>query len=1305
MDTLTPPVTMAPHPAGRRLLRALLWAVAALLLLLAALVAWASSEGSLSRALALAQRLLPQDQQLEYRDAGGSLIRGGHVGQLRWRGPGMTLAVDGLQLRWSLWQLRRGMLDVQLLHAREVHLRLLPAPPQPDAAPFTLPQPLSLPLRVRLPLAVDRLRIDGAEATETDGSVVIEHIAAGFAYDGVQHALRLRSLRHGQSTLQAQVQLDAADLALAGQVDATLRNLAAQVPLAMDVHLGLAGTLAGAGAARLDVLLDAAESSGATPARLHADAVVHPWRTQPLQRLELVASALDAHAFVEAAPVTAFGGTASLLPREGEAGAWDIRLDFANEAAGTWAQQRMPLSAVAAQARLTEAAFEVQPLQLAMADGGRVSLEGSVPLRQPGPSTLAVSLQQVDLQPWWQGLSRTSLSGTLSARGDLRDGLAFEADVANGAARGAQVWDVRALQARGNWSPARLAIGRLHAEGFGARVDGTGIEAALPALDAVGGRLTATAPGLALAASADGRAQAGGGSLSLEVASAQRVVAWLAQLPGVGPAVRDVTAQGSADLQLQWQGGWQQWLAAMTEPARHPGLGADARVQVRDLRLGLPAGAVAMDRLDATLQGNLVAADVALEGDVQAGGTQGRLDVHLRASQAAGGAEDPAWDLSVVRLAAAATLPGQEEPWQLEVAEGLHLAVRPGEALVLDAGAGHARLVPPRSVSRDAQALEIAWEPLQWQRGADGASRLHSRGTLAGLRPGWVDALLAPVGQAPLADAGLYTDLLLSGEWDVQVADRLDVHAQVRRDDGDLWMGQPNAARSGARIRREGIAAGIRTLLLSVQSEGDGLGLSLQWDSERAGVVGADVRTGLVRHGDGWRLPQDAPLSGSLRAQLQDVGVWGFLAPPGWRVQGALDADIRVSGTVDSPQLQGRLGGSRLNIRSVLDGVDLHEGTLQASLQGQRLTIDALTLQGGTGSSAHVRGLSGNRTPPPTQRGRMMARGSIDWSGVAGAAAGESGLAMDFTATLEKMQVLVRNDRQLSLSGDLSAGLHQGALKVRGDVAVDRAAIMLPEAGAPTLGDDVVVVRAGDADAAGSAPARGELQSAKPMDLEIRIDLGRDLALQGYGITTRLEGNLVVSSATGGNDPVRIVGTVRTAEGRFRAWGQALNVETGEVLFNGPYANPSLNLLAIRPEIAVRAGVRVTGTLDAPRVQLYSEPDMPESEKLSWVVLGRATVEGGAEGASMQQAALGLLAGGVGSSLAGGLGLDEIGLGESGISIGKRISDELYVTYEAGLSGAASTLYVFYDITRRFTVRGQTGKASAMDIIYTFTYD
>ena len=40
-------------------------------------------------------------------------------------------------------------------------------------------------------------------------------------------------------------------------------------------------------------------------------------------------------------------------------------------------------------------------------------------------------------------------------------------------------------------------------------------------------------------------------------------------------------------------------------------------------------------------------------------------------------------------------------------------------------------------------------------------------------------------------------------------------------------------------------------------------------------------------------------------------------------------------------------------------------------------------------------------------------------------------------------------------------------------------------------------------------------------------------------------------------------------------------------------------------------GVQVSGTARAPRVRLYSDPDMPDAEKLSWLVLGRSAAAGG----------------------------------------------------------------------------------------------
>jgi len=62
----------------------------------------------------------------------------------------------------------------------------------------------------------------------------------------------------------------------------------------------------------------------------------------------------------------------------------------------------------------------------------------------------------------------------------------------------------------------------------------------------------------------------------------------------------------------------------------------------------------------------------------------------------------------------------------------------------------------------------------------------------------------------------------------------------------------------------------------------------------------------------------------------------------------------------------------------------------------------------------------------------------------------------------------------------------------------------------------------------------------------------------------------------------------------------------------GPLDNAGLNVRAMRRNQAVEAGVEVTGTVQRPVVRLVSEPDVPDAEKLSWMVLGRGgdTVSG-----------------------------------------------------------------------------------------------
>lgn len=788
-----------------------------------------------------------------------------------------------------------------------------------------------------------------------------------------------------------------------------------------------------------------------------------------------------------------------------------------------------------------------------------------------------------------------------------------------------------------------------------------------------------------------------------------------------------------------------------------------------------PMSNIQLRGVNAELSGSLAQATLALDGEARTGTQRATLRTRL----AGGTSAANEWQAQVteLRLQAQDTqLPG---PWAVQLAEPVSVQLRMGgtalapaaaasgatpsattsatsaAALSVQASAGQARITGPVQGT-----ATLRWQPISYAGGGGSPLRLQTQGSLQGLPMAWVDAFggsgdptTGKPAQPLLARLGLAGNIVFDGQWNVDTTSGpLRASASVRRASGDLRIlavdsapittvqssGQGTGAGSPtATVTEEpgsSSNAGVRQAELTLEAEGDALRAKLVWASARAGEVDATASTRLTLGSTlgATTLAPDAPLAGTLRARLPDVGVWSALAPPGWRVRGTLDANATLSGTRAAPRWAGTLGADELAVRSILDGVDLQGGRLRAALNGNQLDITEFRLRGGSGSKARIPGYSGNRTSAPQDGGSLAGTGRVIWGDAAtNNNGGMSGLAMSFQAEAKALQVLGRADRQVNVSGKVQAQLQQGQFSVRGNLTTDRATIILPDETAPSLGSDVVVRSAAKdreaqakaqavakATQAAAQPATGTTPTtAKPPDIAITLNLGNDFALQGYGITTRLTGELDVRSSAVPGAPPRAIGEVRTEQGRYRAWGQVLDVETGLIRFSGPYNNPSLDILALRPNISVRAGVQVSGSALAPRVRLYSDPDLPDAEKLSWVVLGRDAAAGGAEAAVLQQAALALLGrkgGGGTANVASRLGLDEIGFKGPGtgddatgaaLTFGKRLSTDLYVTYERSLSGTLGTLYIFYDLSRRLTLRGQTGAQSAVDIIYTLKYD
>ncbi|QHI99382.1 translocation/assembly module TamB [Xylophilus rhododendri] len=1367
-DPSANPSTPAPRP--RR--SALRWAAGifgSLVLLLVAVVAagwiWAGSATSLATAVARAAAYLPAGQTLETREVSGNLRTGGRIGALVWQGPTLRVELQDVRIGWALAPLLQRKVSLGELHASSVTVTRLGPGEDTPTEPL---QSLVLPVDIDLPFSVDTIRWTGPP------ELLVEKLAGRYRYEHGAHRLDIDGVdvAHGHYSLQAKLQGAAPmqlEALLKGRLQAPMPEGVA--PLTVGAGVSASGTLAGADA-RLDVAA-ALRPADDSPLRADLRAQVMPWQKQPLVTAHALLTQIDLARLLPQAPATLLGGTVDAGPT---AEGWQVKAALRNDMPGPWDQGRLPVEqADVAAAQTADGAWAISQA-VVKAGGGEISARGrwgpqaTAPAEgaaaPPAPWQVVATLAGIQPGELHTQLAGPVLSGKASAS---QQGEPLDFDLAitgTGATRPAkaapstaprrkgqaqptalQTLGLQALSATGRWSDGLLDLRKFQLRAADASAEGA--VQLRPAARAGKGQVTASVPGAKLNIDGDMAPATGTGRAQLSLADAATLQRWIEGLPGLRGALAGISLDGSASLDAQWRGGWE---SAQRRWQQGGASGNDLTLQATlvapKLDIALPASTtpdaaganrrattIALKGMRGEVSGSLAQATLSLQGSA-ATGTQSAT---LR-TRASGGVDGPGrWRAAFSELqleAADSQLPG---PWKIDLDAPLSLQIRQAkDSLAVETSAGSASLAGPAPGK-----VAIQWQPVSLQSIGSGAAaqlKLRSQGQLKGLPMAWAEALSQGARDA-IAQSGFAGDLVFDGSWDIDAGDTLRARASLARTSGDIRIQVPGSTATPSSVSSSGTgkgadsvkasataagnvpttSAGVIAARIDLAADGDDVKAELLWDSARAGVIKASAGTRLSHGAEGWAWPENAPITGSLDASLPQVGVWSVLAPPGWRVQGSFETRAQLSGTRVAPRWSGTLNANGLAVRSVVDGIDLHDGQLRSTLQGDRLEITEFSLRGGNGPSTRVAGIAGSlataRTvATETDGGTLRGSGTLSWA---------NGIRMDIHAQAQALRVSVRTDRQLTLSGTIDARLgDDGRLVLRADLKTDRAVILLPDDSAPTLGSDVHVhsaaidrENAAQAAKAGAASASTAVGTAKPPDVLVVFNLGNDFAVQGRGITTRLTGQLEIRSTAGLGLPPRVTGEIRTASGQYRAYSQQLDIESGVASFSGAIDNPALDILAIRPNISVRAGVRVTGTAQAPQVKLYSESGLTDAEILSWVVLGRSTANGGAEAALLQQAALALLAGGKGSSggMAKRVGLDEIGFKGPGsgsdastaaLTFGKRISQKLYVTYEHGLSGAVGSLYIFYDLTRRLTLRGQAGSSkNGLDLIYTLTYN
>ncbi len=536
--------------------------------------------------------------------------------------------------------------------------------------------------------------------------------------------------------------------------------------------------------------------------------------------------------------------------------------------------------------------------------------------------------------------------------------------------------------------------------------------------------------------------------------------------------------------------------------------------------------------------------------------------------------------------------------------------------------------------------------------------------------------------------------LAIEGDWAITAAPRLSGTLNIRRTSGDLYAADTGSALAeGGAGQAEGRALGISALSVNAKFANDAISATAELRSTRAGDAKATLNLGAVAGAPRGRIARDAPLTGDVVAQLESLKILQPWLGTDAVFDGRVRVDVHARGTLSEPTLEGTLAGDALRIDAPQYGVHLKDGRLRARLAASSITLDELSFRAGEGTFA-AQGTLANFARAQT----------------AGAALGQ-GTRVTWRA--EKFRPLNRPDLRLVVDGNGTLGIDQEKLALAGNVVVAEGRIDYAPATAGTLGADVVIV--GQERKSDSATGVADL----PLRLDVDVDLGRNFRFSGEGLDARLAGRVRLTTLSSGRLAAR--GTITAVNGTYFSLGQRLDIERARLTFDGPADNPALDVVALRKNLAVEAGIEVTGSAKLPRVRLVSNPPVPDGEKLSWLVTGQG-LDRASRGdvAALSAASAALLSKGrkpLTTTFAQRLGLDDISFrgasagsaagatSQQVVAFGKRISDRLSLVYEQGLSLASNALRIEYALTRTVTLRAEAGAVSGVGIFYRRTYD
>jgi len=458
-----------------------------------------------------------------------------------------------------------------------------------------------------------------------------------------------------------------------------------------------------------------------------------------------------------------------------------------------------------------------------------------------------------------------------------------------------------------------------------------------------------------------------------------------------------------------------------------------------------------------------------------------------------------------------------------------------------------------------------------------------------------------------------------------------------------------------------------------------------------------DINTGRGARGyaevvvDPYKTPK--PISGALVLNELDLAIFKPFFP-GMRVlKGNVTMAGGLGGTLDKPQFYGDVKLSNGRIAMLDLPVNLTNVNTQAKIRGTQATIDG-TFKSGTGT--------GTLTGTVNWQQKLQAKLSVVGEGL----------------VITQPPLLVAE-----INPDIDIIVRPGDryVDIKGAVSVPSATIRPPEASEDivTQSEDVVVL---DRRLIGNIDDVLAMSQPWSINADIGVDLGYDINFRGFGAVIPLAGAININQ--NGTGIMRAKGVVQVSRRtNINAFGQSLELNYGQVRFNGDVMKPSLSIEAAKTINGKTVGFRVKGTTESPNIIVFNNAGLTQQQAMNALVTGRIDNKSAtqiSEQGFKSQVTNNLAAAGLSFGLSGTrsltnqigqvFGLQSLTVDASGssedtnVNVTGYVTPDLYIRYGVGVFNAQNSLSVRYQLTRRIYVEASSAAENAVDVVYSWQF-